>query len=839
MSIQLRPRTSTTTIGINQLDDDSKHDVMGALGVSPLPPIPVECLSYPPEPHLPGSDISPVQNAPVTLKASFLRKINRSGQRDSNKALSEQADGTEASSSSETYQQQHAGIYGRAGSEPTEQLLSSIPLLLRSHQRPPQPPPLFKRNVSDANLHPPEALERPSLLHQDSDEPSELVESRGLGVLYSPSQADLDLIFIHGLGGSSLKTWSFARQTENFWPLWLSQDAEFVATRILTFGYNADFRGPSTILNITDFAKDLVSRMLTFEEETTDGSKMRMGQIVERASAILGYPQEHSSPLAADHHSICKFANDRDENYVCVKGVLKMMRSKIDFASKLDTAPSAIQRSLISDSNRSAHDGADERRSDAARTTKELQGILGITFSSESELNARNAQKMEGSCQWLPRKQSFQDWFERAGTNSPILILTGAPAAGKSTLASYIIEWIRDISSDTSCQYFFFVSGHQVKRTVSYCLRMVAFQLAMRYEAVRKALFMLKEETNATFERQSSRDVWEKIFQGIIFRIPFKEELFWIFDALDESDSPSGLCDMLVRSRAMTPIKVLITSRETREVSNFLYNAKDKVIHEALTPKDTYQDIKECVTTTIRAKLPQDPGSRDEVIDQILFKANGSFLWVRLTLDTIRDSCHTQEDIRKALRDVPEGMEPLYAGMLGQIVQQTPSQRAIAREILTWSVCSYRPLDLLELQAALAPTYGEFLSLKDTISQICGHFVRVTDSKVELVHTTGRYFLLNQSNGFIDWHYGHQKLALVCLRYLSDDRWRHVFALSSRQPKTIKPTFPSRYNDEYPLLPYATEHWAYHVKNAICNSDELWGALDTFFHGYLLAWIHG
>ncbi|KAL8643449.1 MAG: hypothetical protein Q9226_008364, partial [Calogaya cf. arnoldii] len=561
--------------------------------------------------------------------------------------------------------------------------------------------------------------------------------------------------------------------------------------------------------------------------------------IVERASAILGYPQEHSSPLVADHHSICKFANDRDENYVCVKGVLKMMRSKIDFATELNTALSAIQESLISDSNRSAHGGADEGRSDAARTTKELQEILGITFSSESELNARNAQKMEGSCQWLPRKQSFQDWFERAGTNTPIFMLTGAPAAGKSTLASYIIEWIRDISSDTSCQYFFFVSDHQVKRTVSYCLRMVAFQLAMRYEAVRKALFILKEETNATFERQSSRDVWEKIFQGIIFRIPFKEDLFWILDALDESDSPSGLCDMLVRIRSMTPIKVLITSRETREVSNFLYNAKDKVIHEALTPKDTYHDIKECVTTTIRANLPQDRESRDEVIDQILSKANGSFLWVRLTLDTIRDSWHTQEDIRKALRDVPEGMEPLYAGMLGHVIQQTPSKRAIAREILTWTACSYRPLSLLELQAALAPTYGEFLSLEDTISQICGHFVRVTDSKVTLVHATGRHFLLNQSNGFIDRYYGHQKLALVCLRYLSDDRWRHVFALGSRQPKTIKPTFSSRYNDEHPLLSYATEHWAYHVKNAICNSDELWSALDTFVHGYLLAWIHG
>ncbi|CAL8574483.1 hypothetical protein XPA_000443 [Xanthoria parietina] len=886
--------------------------------------------------------------------ASFLRKINRSGQRDSNETLSEHVDGTEASSSPETQQQHYARSHGRAGSEPTEQLLSSIPLHLRSHHRPPQSPPRFRRNVSDANSHLPGALERPFLLHHESDEHSDLVESRGLSVLYSPSEADLDLVFIHGLGGSSLKTWSFARQTENFWPLWLSQDPEFVATRILTFGYNADFRGPSTILNITDFAKDLVSRMLTFEEETTDGSKIRMGQrpilfvvhsmgglvakkayilgrqdpmcskvfeqvrgivflatphggasdakllnsileaspfstsrkeyiaqleptshmlqdindqfsricgelalvsfyetlrtvfargvkkiIVERASAILGYPQEHSSPLVADHHSICKFASDSDENYICVKGILKMVRSKIDFATRLSIAPLAAQASRSSVSLRSGQGGADERRTGAAEMMKELQEVLGISFSSESELNARKAQKMEGSCQWLPRKQSFQDWFECPGTNTPIFMLTGAPAAGKSTLASHIIEWIRDVSSDTTCQYFFFISDHQVKRTVSYCLRMIAFQLAIRYEAVREALFKLRDETNATFERQSFKDVWEKIFQGIVLRIPFKEDLFWILDALDESDSPSSLCDLLVRSRPMTPIKILITSRENRDVSNFLYNAKDKVIHEALTPTDTYQDIKDCVTTTIQANLPQDKESRNEVIDQILSKANGSFLWVRLTLDTIRDSWHTQEDIRKALRDIPEGMEPLYAGMLGHIIHQNPSKRAIAREILYWIVCSYRPLGLLELQAALAPAFGEFLSLEDTITQICGHFVRVSDGKVTLVHATGRHFLLNQSSGFIDRYEGHQKLALACLRYLSDDKWRHIFALGSRHPRTTKSMHSSGHNDDHPLLTYATEHWAYHVKNAVCNSDELWGALDTFFHGYVLVWIHG
>ena len=177
----------------------------------------------------------------------------------------------------ETYVDDHDTRPGRAGSEPTEQLLSTIPLHLRSNERSHQIPPLFKRNASDADSRLP--MQRRSVLPQEPDDSSEIVDTRGLSVWHSSNKPELDFVFIHGLGGSSLKTWSFARQTRNFWPLWLSREPELAAARILTFGYNADFRGPSTILNITDFAKDLLFRMLTFEEEAEDGSKIRMGEV--------------------------------------------------------------------------------------------------------------------------------------------------------------------------------------------------------------------------------------------------------------------------------------------------------------------------------------------------------------------------------------------------------------------------------------------------------------------------------------------------------------------------------------------------------------------------------
>ena len=162
----------------------------------------------------------------------------------------------------------------RAGSEPTEQLLASIP----SHLRPPPPPipPTIKRNVSAADSHFPGATDRHHGASRDADEIVPISDYLGLKLIHSPEGADLDFIFVHGLGGSALKTWSHHRDIKNFWPLWLHRELEFSTARIFSFGYNANFRGVATTFNITDFAKDLLLRMQdTFTDPDVEDDSSR------------------------------------------------------------------------------------------------------------------------------------------------------------------------------------------------------------------------------------------------------------------------------------------------------------------------------------------------------------------------------------------------------------------------------------------------------------------------------------------------------------------------------------------------------------------------------------
>lgn len=104
----------------------------------------------------------------------------------------------------------------------------------------------------------------------DEDQLGELSAERqsdplGLTVVHDPdSDPTVNIIFVHGLGGTSRKTWSRNRDVRLFWPgEWLPRENGLDRARILSFGYNAHFSAPGqqNMLNIGDFATDLLFNM--------------------------------------------------------------------------------------------------------------------------------------------------------------------------------------------------------------------------------------------------------------------------------------------------------------------------------------------------------------------------------------------------------------------------------------------------------------------------------------------------------------------------------------------------------------------------------------------------
>lgn len=116
------------------------------------------------------------------------------------------------------------------------------------------------------------------------------VDPLGLNVIYAPEDGApaVDIILVHGLGGTSQKTWSRNKDPQFFWPKeWLPSEPGFAQARILSFGYNAHFAssGRENILSITDFAKDLLFGMKYGLDQNSQ--ELEIGNVCERPALCL------------------------------------------------------------------------------------------------------------------------------------------------------------------------------------------------------------------------------------------------------------------------------------------------------------------------------------------------------------------------------------------------------------------------------------------------------------------------------------------------------------------------------------------------------------------------
>ncbi|KAL2022191.1 hypothetical protein VTK56DRAFT_6020 [Thermocarpiscus australiensis] len=753
--------------------------------------------------------------------------------------------------------------------------------------------------------------------------------AQGLTLVHDPQDSTADIIFVHGLGGSSWTTWCWGHEPSMFWPAWLQHEQGLSHFRVFTFGYNANWRGPDTTLSILDFAKGLLVRMRGYGDSASNGERPigkrpiifvahSMGGLVVKKAYVLGkydehyadmishvhgiiflstphrgsshanslnnllsvmvgtsnkvyvaeldsnstsiedineqfrsasgplrlvsmyetlptrvspgikklivgkdtgilnYPREVSGPADADHHTICKYRSRVDDNYILFITFLKQISG--------DLAPPAVSHLTQEPLQERAH---------------ALESILGIVESPTEDLDKFASQGLQGSGEWLRGRKNFEHWLSDPSGETRLFCLTGMPGTGKSTVAAMTIRHLQQVFLSQSCQHHFFTESQPTKKSLAYCLRSIAYQVATTHDAFAERLVRLHRDVGDALSSQKYQTIWAKVFEGILFKIDISYTLHWVFDAVDESENPQVLLKLLSQIQSSSCIKVMLLSRPNKDVAGMVAQRAKVAILDTITIRDTAQDIREYVRSVVTATLPKESHIQTQVIDQIVSRSEGSFLWARLALDTLHHNWHTLGDIQKAMDEIPKDMQSLYRKMLLAVKTQDQRLQDMAQRILTWATCSFRPIKLAELQAVLEPEFGGFISLKDTIVQICAHFVRIDGDSLSLIHATARRFLVTPDGDepeFVSSQGGHEILAKACLQYLSDDRWRRVLSHVPEADTMRKDRLAVLY-DSHPLLSYALNYWAYHVRHAPATSPALLQHLKLFFTKHVLCWI--
>ncbi|VUC28138.1 unnamed protein product [Clonostachys rosea] len=85
----------------------------------------------------------------------------------------------------------------------------------------------------------------------------------GLHLLHASPEPLIDLIFVHGLKGDSIKTWTRNGDLKTYWPqAWLPMEDGLKNTEIFTFGYDSNWTSSRpSFLNVHDFGQSLLEEM--------------------------------------------------------------------------------------------------------------------------------------------------------------------------------------------------------------------------------------------------------------------------------------------------------------------------------------------------------------------------------------------------------------------------------------------------------------------------------------------------------------------------------------------------------------------------------------------------
>ncbi|KAF7503600.1 hypothetical protein GJ744_003583 [Endocarpon pusillum] len=190
------------------------------------------------------------------------------------------------------------------------------------------------------------------------------------------------------------------------------------------------------------------------------------------------------------------------------------------------------------------------------------------------------------------------------------------------------------------------------------------------------------------------------------------------------------------------------------------------IVRETIPQDSTKADIRLYLTTNINsipALGPDKDEARESTMKTILDKSSECFLWARLVLQELR-RVHTAAEVRQVLEDIPSDMDELYMRILNSM-STFPYGKRLTKAILTWTVCSARPLTAEELYYALQIDVNDNIdSVQRSIASSCGQLVYVdASSRVQMVHQTACDFLLrsdNKSEFAIDKKEGYKRLAM-------------------------------------------------------------------------------
>lgn len=467
------------------------------------------------------------------------------------------------------------------------------------------------------------------------------------------------------------------------------------------------------------------------------------------------------------------------------------------------------------------------------------------------------------SFDWILEHEGFRGW--RHTKESSVLWIKGDPGKGKTMLLCGIIEDLEKISGENrNLGYFFCQATDSRINSASSVVAGLIFSLVKQNPALFSPICKQHENKLSQLDGPNAWAVLGDIFQAVT-QLKGISNPICVVDALDECEHD---CKLLLRLiiKTSSHVKWLLSSRNVKDIEREL-RAIEPARRLSLELKENAENVSKSVDVYINNSisgieaLDDDEELQIKTVATLKRKANGTFLWVALVIEQLRDT--DRRNVDEVLEEIPEGLENLY----DLIVQRANAKlrqkdREACQILLSIVTTAERPLHLEELHTFISSQWAHYkssyniLDMKDIVRD-CGSLLAIRDDIIYFIHQSVKDYIVGNAYNSIfpsGIQYQHRKMFETSMSALSRILKQDIYNLKDPQRcmgyksrkrdygvvSDIRPPYPD------PLVPirYSCIFWVDHL---FCgyDSEEFMkkecfkgdGLLQTFLKTKYLCWL--
>ncbi|RLL96298.1 hypothetical protein CFD26_102151 [Aspergillus turcosus] len=315
-------------------------------------------------------------------------------------------------------------------------------------------------------------------------------------------------------------------------------------------------------------------------------------------------------------------------------------------------------------------------------------------------LEGHNHSLADGSFAWFdPQLTTF------TLSSREMMVITGSPGAGKSALAQWTVERLQvsseyDIWNVIPCWVREDVPITTLTLTI---LKGLLLQMLDRcvssWKTQEGILASVTEAAHLASTGAKDAQVEDVLWNAVRRAMQSHMHFMLVLDGLDHIKNAeatmAGFLARLQGSISGTSSKLILFSRELPA-----QHLDQSTQHVSLTPALTHTDLLAAVTDAIESDgqfygLGAD--QVDAMAQSIVNRAQGSFVWAQLTLESMRHES-TFKGMMSAIEQAPGDVSEL----IGNHLSTTDMARSEVRSILAWLMASERPLRVKEVEELVA-----------------------------------------------------------------------------------------------------------------------------------------